>query len=74
MEAGLPIGCAPNIHVSLVLLPEECAAFSDRPYRWRRARLAIIKRVVAARFTRSLGHPSTKRRHHSSKHISANTE
>ena len=30
MEKGLPIGCAPNVHVSLVLLPEECAAFSSR--------------------------------------------
>ncbi len=28
MEKGLPIGLAPNIHVSLVLLPEECRGFS----------------------------------------------
>jgi len=54
MEAGLPIGCAPNIHVSLVLLPEECAAFSDKPYRWHRAKLAIMKRVFAAQFSRRL--------------------
>ena len=26
MEQGLPIGVAPNIHVSLVMLPEECRA------------------------------------------------
>jgi hypothetical protein len=23
MKRGLPIGCAPNVHVSLVLLPDE---------------------------------------------------
>ncbi len=56
MDAGLPIGCAPNIHVSLVLLPEECASFSDKPYRWHRAKLAVMKRVVAARFARSQAH------------------
>ena len=52
MDAGLPIGCAPNIHVSLVLLPEECAAFSDKRYRWQRAKLSVMKRVVASRFSR----------------------
>lgn len=50
MEAGLPIGCAPNIHVSLVLLPEECALLSDRPFRWQRTKLAVMKRAVAAAF------------------------
>ena len=44
MDAGLPIGCAPNIHVSLVLLPEECQDFSDKPYRWQRMKLTAIKR------------------------------
>lgn len=52
MDAGLPIGCAPNIHVSLVLLPEECAPFSDKRYRWQRAKLSLMKRVVASRFSR----------------------
>jgi uncharacterized radical SAM superfamily protein len=52
MEAWLPIGCAPNIHVSLVLLPEECATFSDKHYRWQRAKLAVMKRVIASRFGR----------------------
>jgi hypothetical protein len=37
MEKSLPIGVAPNIHVSLVLLPEECRWFLDRPRKyWRR--------------------------------------
>ncbi len=31
MEKGLPIGVAPNIHVSLVMLPEECEGLSQRP-------------------------------------------
>jgi len=50
MEAGLPIGCAPNIHVSLVLLPEECASFSDRSYPWQRAKLAAMRRTFAMLF------------------------
>jgi hypothetical protein len=33
MERRLPIGAAPNVHVSLVLLPEECRWFSDAPRR-----------------------------------------
>jgi uncharacterized radical SAM superfamily protein len=38
MERGLPIGAAPNVHVSLVLLPEECRWFSAAPRRhWRTA-------------------------------------
>jgi hypothetical protein len=44
MERGLPIGCAPNIHVSLVLLPEECGALSPRRYPWR----ALVNRAKAA--------------------------
>ena len=52
MDAGLPIGCAPNVHVSLVMLPEECASLSSRTYRWKRAKLAAMKRVVAAQFAR----------------------
>ena len=36
MEKGLPIGCAPNIHVSLVMLPEECRALSPRRFPCRR--------------------------------------
>ena len=66
MEQGLPIGCAPNIHVSLVLLPEECAAFSDKPYRWHRAKLAIMKRVFAAQFARRLSAVASSQSRHSS--------
>ncbi|HKY31114.1 MAG TPA: radical SAM protein [Candidatus Polarisedimenticolia bacterium] len=36
MARGLPIGVAPGIHVSLVLLPEECRWFGGHPRRrWR---------------------------------------
>ena len=44
MERNLPIGVAPDIHVSLVLLPEECRWFLDRPrrYRWKELRLRAL--------------------------------
>jgi hypothetical protein len=50
MEAGLPIGCAPNVHVSLVMLPEECRGLSSRHYPLRSLRLAVMKGVFARRF------------------------
>jgi hypothetical protein len=34
MERRLPIGLAPNVHVSLVLLPEECRWLSSNPNRF----------------------------------------
>jgi radical SAM family protein len=40
MEKGLPIGIAPNVKVSLVLLPEEGRYFSDRAFVWSRAKNA----------------------------------
>ena len=52
MEARLPIGCAPNVHVSLVMLPEECGGLSDRGYRWQSMKLRAMKRVFARRFGR----------------------
>ena len=54
MEDGLPIGCAPNIHVSLVMLPEECRSLSPRRYPWQRAKLAMMKRVFGHSFSRRL--------------------
>ena len=61
MEAGLPIGCAPNVHVSLVMLPEECRSLSARSYPWRSFRLAAMKKVFAHRFERRLQALSTRR-------------
>lgn len=65
MDAGLPIGCAPNIHVSLVLLPEECATFSDKRYRWQRAKLSLMKRVFAAQFSRHISQVAAVQSRHS---------
>ncbi len=52
MERGLPIGVAPNIHVSLVLLPEECRLLSDRPDRFRLKRWKL--RGMSWAFSRRL--------------------
>jgi len=46
MERGLPIGCAPNVHVSLVLLPEECRAFSSRRFPFGTLKLKALARAV----------------------------
>jgi len=54
MERGLPIGCAPNVHVSLVLLPEECHDLSDHTFLWQRAKLSVQKQVFASMFSRRL--------------------
>ncbi|HEX6861942.1 MAG TPA: hypothetical protein VF414_03945, partial [Thermoanaerobaculia bacterium] len=50
MEAGLPIGCAPNVNVSLVLLPEECRSLSPRRYPLRTLKLKAMAKVFARRF------------------------
>ena len=54
MEKGLPIGCAPNIHVSLVMLPEECRALSDRRFRWQTLKLKAMASVFRRRFTKRM--------------------
>jgi hypothetical protein len=54
MEAGLPIGCAPNVHVSLVMLPEECRGLSPRRYPLRTLRLGAMKTIFARRFASRL--------------------
>jgi hypothetical protein len=53
MKRGLPIGCAPNVHVSLVLLPEECRFLSPRRYPWRTLKL----KAMAAAFRHQFNHP-----------------
>jgi len=50
MEKGLPIGVAPNIHVSLVLLPEECRWFSDRSYTLGEMKLKAMAKIFGAQF------------------------
>lgn len=44
MEQGLPIGCAPDIHVSLVLLPEEARALTARRYPLTELKLRMLGR------------------------------
>lgn len=50
MERGLPIGCAPNVHVSLVLLPEECRSLSPRRFPLQTLKLKAMAKVFARRF------------------------
>jgi Radical SAM superfamily len=54
MEHNLPIGVAPNIHVSLVLLPEECRYFVDHPqkYALKEMRLWAVSALYRSQFRR----------------------
>jgi hypothetical protein len=54
MEKGLPIGCAPNVHVSLVMLPEECAALSPRRYPLRELKRRALRAAVGRQILRRL--------------------
>ena len=54
MEHGMPIGCAPNVHVSLVMLPEECASLSPRSYPFRELKRRALKAVVGRAINRRL--------------------
>jgi sodium-dependent dicarboxylate transporter 2/3/5 len=49
MERGLPIGVAPNVKVSLVLLPEEGRYFVADPSKHRIARLKLAATTMAFR-------------------------
>ncbi|MEO8359206.1 MAG: radical SAM protein, partial [Vicinamibacteria bacterium] len=46
MESGLPIGAAPDIHVSLVMLPEECRSLSDKTYPIGEMKLKLLGKAV----------------------------
>ncbi len=52
MERGLPIGVAPNVHVSLVLLPEECRGLLHKPRRFWRGELRL--KAMSVLFRRRL--------------------
>jgi hypothetical protein len=54
MERGLPIGCAPDVHVSLVMLPEECRALSPRRFRWQSLKLQAMAAAFRWEFERRL--------------------
>jgi hypothetical protein len=56
MERGLPIGVAPGIHVSLVMLPEEARWLQDNPARFwmEELKLQAMRKAFAFRFRRDL--------------------
>jgi hypothetical protein len=54
MERGLPIGCAPDVHVSLVMLPEECRALSPRRFPWQTLKLQAMAAAFRWEFERRL--------------------
>jgi hypothetical protein len=54
MERGLPIGAAPNVRVSLVMLPEECRSLSSRSYPLAALKLKLLGRAVAWQLGRRL--------------------
>jgi hypothetical protein len=56
MQRGLPIGIAPNVHVSLVMLPEEARGLQDHPRRhWLgELKLRAMRRAFAYRYRREL--------------------
>jgi hypothetical protein len=57
MERGLPIGCAPNVHVSLVMLPEECRSLSPRRFPVQRMKLAAMATAFGYQFRRRTRQP-----------------
>jgi hypothetical protein len=56
MEHGLPVGVAPNIHVSLVMLPEECRMLSPHRYLWQSLKLKAMASVFSHQLERRLAH------------------
>jgi hypothetical protein len=54
MEKGLPIGCAPGINVSLVLLPEECRHLSPRRFPLQTLKLKLLGGAVRRMMSRRL--------------------
>ena len=53
MERCLPIGVAPNIHVSLVLLPDECRSLSPRRFPLQSLKLKLMSRAAKALVARN---------------------
>ena len=60
MERGLPIGCAPNVHVSLVMLPEECRSLSNKRYIWQSLKLKAMKKAYARQFAQRMRNISNR--------------
>jgi hypothetical protein len=62
MEKGLPIGCAPNVHVSLVMLPEECRGLSTRRFPWQTLKLKAMAGGLPPRLRAAAGAARRARR------------
>src|SRR5262249_56943057 len=54
MERGLPIGCAPNVHVSLVLLPDEARWLSTRRFPATRVKLGLMAQAAKWQVSRNV--------------------
>jgi len=54
MERGLPIGCAPNVHVSLVLLPDEARWLSKRRFPTTRVKLGVMAQAAKWQVARNV--------------------
>ncbi len=54
MERGLPIGVAPNIHVSLVMLPDECRWLSSHRYPFQTLKLKAMGKIFSRQFGKRL--------------------
>ena len=56
MEKGVPIGVAPNVHVSLVMLPREARMLMDNPNRFwmQELKLKAMSKAFSVRFNREL--------------------
>jgi hypothetical protein len=56
MERGLPIGVAPNVHVSLVMLPEEARGLQENPRKFwlGELKLAAARRAFAFQLEREI--------------------
>ncbi len=54
MEQGFPIGCAPNVNVSLVMLPEDSYGLSNRSYPWQNLKLKALKKMFGWQLNRRM--------------------
>ena len=54
MEKGLPVGVAPNIHVSLVLLPDECRSLSERTFPLQTLKLKLLGQAAKVLLNRNI--------------------
>jgi Radical SAM superfamily len=60
MERGLPIGCAPNVHVSLVLLPDEARWLSKRRFPATRVKLGLMAQAAKWQVARNVRAAETR--------------